>query len=83
MKEYKCTKCGWVHVAIPRTVAEKSIADGNAYARTQGDNRVMTIDRYLRCFRCGAPSTGFIPAKPGDAPLGSTIQAVVVPGAEV
>ncbi len=37
--------------------------------------------RYLRCFRCGEFSSGFVPAAEGDAPLGSTMQCIYVPGA--
>ena len=61
--EVKCPKCGWVHVAIPAQVARES-----------GDD----FERYLRCFRCGADSAGFVPAGEADAPLGATLQACVV-----
>lgn len=63
-REMKCARCGWVHVAIPRAVAEESGGD---------------IERYLHCFRCGRPTSQFVPAEPGDAPLGCTIQACVMP----
>jgi len=65
-KEYKCRRCGWVHAAITR----EAMAE-----------RTDLAERYLRCFKCGAPSNTFVPAAPGDAPLGSTIQGVYVPGA--
>lgn len=52
--EYKCPKCGWVHIAIKREFAMASNYD---------------IARLEKCFRCGAPSVGFIPAEPGDAPM--------------
>lgn len=67
-KEYKCPKCGWVHAAIPRSAALEQAGSQEVYAQ------------YFRCFQCGAPTDDFIPALPDDAPLGCTIQGVVVPG---
>lgn len=61
--DYKCPKCGWVHVAITR---EFAIANNYDPARLE------------KCFRCGAPSVGFVPAQPGDAPPLLTLQAVVL-----
>ena len=64
--EVKCPKCGWVHVAIPMDVAREN-------SDTDED-----LERYLKCFRCGAPTLGFVPALEGDAPMGCTLQAVVL-----
>lgn len=61
--DYKCPQCGWVHIAITREFAIASNYD---------------IARLEKCFRCGAPSVGFVPAEAGDAPLLSTLQAVVL-----
>jgi hypothetical protein len=61
--QYKCPTCGWVHIAITR---EFAIANNYDLARLE------------RCFRCGTPSVGFVPAQPGDAPTLSTLQAVVL-----
>ena len=61
--EYKCPQCGWVHIAITREFAIASNCD---------------IARLKKCFRCGAPSVGFVPAEAGDAPPLSTLQAVVL-----
>lgn len=63
-KEYKCPQCGWVHAVIPQR-AVPMVAD---------------IASYLRCFNCGASSSGFVPAAADDAPDGSSLQPVVVPG---
>jgi hypothetical protein len=85
--EFKCPNCGRVHMGILEADAVKQVADVNAYLETlapaqrhasYGD-RVATIDRYLRCFHCGAPSSAFVPAQPGDAPIGSTLHAVIAP----
>ncbi len=62
--EVKCSACGWVHVAIPLAVAKASSED---------------IERYMRCFRCGRPTSQFVPAEESDAPLGCTLQACVMP----
>ena len=64
-KEYKCNRCGWVHAALPRAVVQQNPDYGS----------------YYKCFKCGAPSVGFVPAQAEDAPTGSTIQGVYVPGA--
>jgi rubredoxin len=79
-KEYKCQKCGWVHAAIPLAQAQAQVQSVNAWLAGKQEPQTETIERYLKCFRCGAPSAQFVPALLGDAPLGSTIQGVVVPG---
>lgn len=68
--EVKCPKCGWVHVAIPIDVAREN-------SDTDDD-----MERYFKCFRCGAPTLGFVPALEGDAPMGCTLQAVVLTGSD-
>lgn len=78
--EYKCPKCGWVHAAIPLSEATAQVASANEYCESQGPPQIASMERYLRCFRCGAPTTGFVPACPGDAPNGCTIQGIIVPG---
>ncbi|MFM1907425.1 MAG: hypothetical protein RLZZ591_1102 [Pseudomonadota bacterium] len=64
-KKYKCNKCGWVHAALPLEVVRQQAAEG----------------KYAKCFRCGAPSAGLVPAQEGDVQRGATIQGVYVPGA--
>ncbi len=66
--EVKCAKCGWVHVAIPLERAAE-------YASNPED-----LKRYFSCFHCGAPNSEFVLAQGGDAPVGCTLQAVVVEG---
>ena len=65
--EVKCPKCGWVHVAIPMAVACENSSNDD-------------MEQYLKCFRCGAPALDFVPALEGDAPVGCTLQAVVLTG---
>ena len=38
------------------------------------------LERYLKCFRLGEPTFDFVPALEGDAPIGCTLQAVVLTG---
>jgi hypothetical protein len=64
--EVKCPKCRWVHVAISMDVARENLD-------TDED-----IGRYLKCFQCGTPTLGFVPALEGDAPTGCTLQPVVL-----
>jgi DNA-directed RNA polymerase subunit RPC12/RpoP len=80
-KAYKCHKCSWVHAAIPASVALEQVRLANAWCASKGEPETEEITRYLRCARCGAPTSEFVPAGQGDAPTGSTIQGVVVPGA--
>ena len=80
-KEYKCPKCGWVHAAIPLEVAHEQVQRANDWHVSKGESQTADVARYLRCFRCGASTADFVPAQPGEAPTGSTIQGVVVPGA--
>jgi hypothetical protein len=63
-KEYKCHRCGWVHAAIPLSVAKQN-------AGYLG---------YYSCFNCSEPSSAFVPAGPSDAPDGCTLQPALVPG---
>jgi hypothetical protein len=34
---------------------------------------------HLQCFQCGESTVNFVPAQPGDAPMGCTLQSVVLP----
>ena len=78
-REYKCGLCGWVHAAIPYEVAQASVESANASAALRGAPERASMEAYFRCYRCGASTECFVPAKPDDAPAGSTIQAVVLP----
>jgi rubredoxin len=64
--EVKCSKCGWIHVAIPMDVAREN-------SDTDDD-----LEQYFNCFRCGEPTFDFVPALEGDAPMRCTLQAVVL-----
>lgn len=63
-REYKCPTCSWVHAAIPLSDAEAQVA--NEYFQSQG--RPQT-DHYFRCFKCGAPTDGFVRAGPAHLKL--------------
>lgn len=80
-KAYKCPRCGWVHAAIPLTAAQEQVQNVNTWLASKGEPETEDLARYARCSRCGAPTADFVPALPGEAPTGSTIQGVVVPGA--
>jgi len=64
--EVKCPRCSWVHASVPLS-AVLSDADSPQH-----------LARYFRCFRCGSPTSSFVPAKAEDAPPGCTLQPVVV-----
>lgn len=63
--EVKCPKCGWVHVAIPKAVARENSSNDD-------------MEPYFKCFRYGAPALDFVPALEGGAPVGCTLQAVIL-----
>lgn len=79
-KPYKCLHCGWVHSAIPLAAAQEQVARVNDWHASRGEPTTESTARYFHCFKCGAPSADFVLALPGDAPTGSTMQGVVVPG---
>ncbi len=67
LSEYKCTRCGRVHVALSR----QQIAD------------ILPADRAAisKCFSCGAPASQFVPAGEMDAPNGCTLTPIILPEA--
>lgn len=64
--EVKCPRCGWVHAAVSLEAAMLNA--------TSPEHRA----RYYRCYRCAAPTSTFVAAGPEDAPLGCTLQPVVI-----
>ena len=76
--EVKCPRCGWVHVSISLAEAQASVSSANEWDISQGRAPSMSLDRYRRCFRCSGPSQAFVLALEGDAPIGCTLQAVVI-----
>lgn len=80
-----CNKCGWVHFAVTRASAEKSIAEFSAYYATlskdqQRDHyggQPSTLANYDRCGLCGGPHTNFREALPDDCPYGCTIGPII------
>lgn len=84
--EFKCLKCGWLHAGIPETDAITAVTDFNAYFSTLGleaqasfGEQPSSLEMHKRCYTCGAPAASFLPATPGDAPLGCTLQVVMAP----
>lgn len=79
MEEVKCPQCGWVHVANSRSDAEDQVAAVNGYlASSDESSPPASVEQYLCCFRCGAPSASFLLALPGDALSAVTLQACVL-----
>lgn len=83
--DFKCLKCSWVHAGISEADAIAAVAEFNKYYATLSRDAQdksggeQSLEMYRQCFRCGAPSDTFVPAAPGDAPLGCTLQAVIAP----
>ena len=74
--EYRCPRCGRVHLRISREDAESAVAMANQ--RLQPSDQPASIEQYLHCFGCGAPASTFVPACPDDAPDGVTLTLCVV-----
>ena len=86
--EFKCPKCGCVHLGISLNDAEEQVRQAEAfYVVASRINHVATrgpdayLEVYKRCSRCGAPAADFVPALPIDVQDGCTLQAVIAPNA--
>ena len=85
--EFKCPKCGWIHVGISEADAIAHVDSFNRFfatldtdeRRNTFGNRLASLETYQRCFRCGSPSADFVPATNTDCPPGVTLQAVIAP----
>jgi hypothetical protein len=84
--EFKCPKCGWVHVGISEADAVAAVNSFNEYFETltpeeqqSFGGKNASIKHYQHCFLCRTPSIGFVPANPGDCPMGATMQTVIAP----
>jgi hypothetical protein len=79
----KCHLCGWLHFAVSAEHARAQVSSMVDYleglnAEARASFGTPSLAAYMRCFMCGADSAGFLCATETDAPLGATIQPVVV-----
>lgn len=84
--EFKCPHCGWVHIGISLEEAQEQVRQAEAfYVVASKINHLTTrgpdayLECYKRCYWCGATAGDFVPAMPGDAPDGCTLQSVIAP----
>lgn len=84
--EFKCPRCGWMHLGISLEDAQEQVRQAQAfYVVASKINHVTMrgpdayLEGYKRCRRCGATSADFVPAMPGDVPHGPALQAVIAP----
>lgn len=84
--EFKCLRCGCVHIGISLNDAEEQVRQAQAfYVVASKINNVATrgpyayLESYKRCSQCGAPAADFVPALPADVLDGCTLQAVIAP----
>ena len=82
-RNVKCPRCGWVHVGISLEDAQGRMRQAQAFyvvaskvnnAPTRGPDAYL--ESYRRCCKCGAPSSDFVPALPGEGPSDCAQQAV-------
>ena len=62
--DFKCPICGRRHTILSREAASAILADCNFFL--QPGERPATLDDFAHCSRCGAPSSGFVPAEGPD-----------------
>lgn len=79
----KCYRCDWLHFAVSAEYAQAHMETmGNYLDSLSAEERASfgtpSLAAYMRCFRCSADSAGFLSAAEADAPMGVTIQPVVV-----
>lgn len=84
--EFKCLRCGCVHIGISLHDAEEQVRHAQAFfVGASKINNVTTrgpgayLEAYKRCSWCGASAADFIPALPGDMPDSCPLQAIIVP----
>lgn len=75
-KHYKCGGCGWVHFELTLEAAQAHTDAVNAARRA--DDKPVAVERYFACSKCGASSSTFVPALPGDAPPLSNLRGIVL-----
>jgi len=73
--EWKC-KCGWVHAEVSMEEALANVRRNGLTGTVEGRD---LLARYMSCFRCGAPTSEFVPAEPGDLPPLANMSPVVIP----
>lgn len=79
MIELKCPRCGWVHAGVSLAAAQGWVAEANLENESKGAPADTSIEQYQRCFQCRASHETFVMAAPDDAPIGATLQPVVIP----
>lgn len=79
--ERTCLNCGWVHFAITREEAIAQMEEFNRWLSNQPTevqkNYAMPRDP-RKCFCCQGSYKNFRASKPNDAPLGCTLQGIVI-----
>ena len=80
-----CQKCGWVHFGRTLKEVEEEVHRFNQYYNNQTPEvqnhfgGPSSIDNYKSCFRCGTDHKNFDSVEEGAAPIGSTIQPILIP----
>lgn len=80
-RERTCLNCGWVHFGLTR---EQAVEQLESFARWFEQQDPLTQRQYApvrdpcTCFKCGGSYKNFRDALEGDAPIGCTIQGIIV-----
>lgn len=83
--EFKCLRCGCVHIGISLNDAEEEVRQAQAfYVVASKINNVATrgryayLEAYKRCSQCGGPAAEFVPVRDCHMPISSLPLAEVV-----
>lgn len=80
----KCRSCGWAHFALTEEVCKKEVREFNRFYKKLSKEYKRYYDKpssiydYKSCFRCGGSYKNMRRASSDDAPIGSTIQSIML-----
>lgn len=79
-RQWKCPNCGWVHAEVPQEDAKATIMQAAVGSFVRHENNRHVMSTYLTCWTrgCGTPSSEFVPAQPGDAPMLANLPPIVI-----
>ena len=78
MRQVKCIKCGGLYVVISEDEAQRTIDTANNNSVARGVVPSASMESFLMCFHCNAPSCSFVDAPQQDVPPGCTLAPVVI-----
>jgi hypothetical protein len=78
MRQVKCIKCGGLYVVVSENEAQQAIDAANTKSVARGVVPSASMESFLMCFHCNAPSTSFVDAPLQDVPPGCSLAPIVI-----